>query len=110
MELRGASGSVLTQVARYAHMMKVKVTKASCKVRFRKFLSGSVLKAPYWSAGTVSTRISRSKGTSRRKSLCIVIRNVKNGCFADLITQSVPLNSTIEVNGRAFEIEGITKA
>ena len=32
-----------------------------------------------------------------------------NGCFAEgLIVQSVPLNSTIEVNGEPFPIEGVT--
>ena len=56
---------LLTQVARYAHMMKMTVTKASCKVRFRKFLGGSVLKGTYTTAGTASTRIWRSRATRR---------------------------------------------
>ncbi|MBI2288803.1 MAG: hypothetical protein HYU73_00395 [Betaproteobacteria bacterium] len=39
-----------------------------------------------------------------------LIRNAKNGCFAEgLITRSVPLSSTIEVNGKPLSIEGITK-
>jgi hypothetical protein len=38
-----------------------------------------------------------------------IIRNAKNGCFAEgLIVQPVPLNSTVEVNGKPFQIEGIT--
>ena len=42
--------SRLTQVARYAHMMKLTIKDAKVKVRFRKFLGGSVLK------GTVYNR------------------------------------------------------
>ena len=38
-----------------------------------------------------------------------LLRNAKAGCFAEgLITQQVPLNSTIEVNGKPFTIEGVT--
>jgi hypothetical protein len=44
------------------------------------------------------------------EKLAHLIRNAKNGCFAEgLIVQSVPLNSTIEANGKPFHIEGITK-
>jgi hypothetical protein len=92
-------------------MMKMTVTKASCKVRFRKFLGGSVLKGTVFNRwDCVDTHLAIESDAPAEK-LAHLIRNAKNGCFAEgLITQSVPLNSTIEVNGKAFEIEGITKS
>jgi hypothetical protein len=91
-------------------MMKLKVTKASAKVRFRKFLGGSVLKGTVYNRWDgVDTHLSIESDAPPER-LAHLIRNAKNGCFAEgLITQSVPLNSTIEVNGQPFEIEGITK-
>jgi hypothetical protein len=91
-------------------MMKMKVTKASCKVRFRKFLGGSVLAGTVFNRWDgVDTHLAIESDAPAGK-LAHLIRNAKNGCFAEgLITQSVPLNSTIEVNGKPFDIEeGIT--
>ena len=90
-------------------MMKMTVTKASCKVRFRKFLGGSVLKGTIFNRWDgVDTHLSIQSDEPQDR-LAHLIRNAKNGCFAEgLIVQSVPLNSTIEVNGQIFEIEGIT--
>ena len=92
-------------------MMKLTVTKASCKVRFRKFLGGSVLKGTVFNRWDgVDTHLSIESDAPPER-LAHLIRNAKNGCFAEgLITQPVPLNSTIEVNGRPFEIEGITRS
>jgi hypothetical protein len=91
-------------------MMKMTVTKASCKVRFRKFLGGSVLKGTVynrWDGVDTHLAIDCDAPADRVAHL---LKNAKAGCFAEgLITQSVPLNSTIEVNGKAFEIEGVTK-
>ena len=91
-------------------MMKITVTKASAKVRFRKLLGGSVLKGTVfcrWDG--VDTHLSIESDAPAEK-LTHLIRNAKNGCFAEgLIVQSVPLNSTVEVNGKPFCIEGITK-
>ena len=91
-------------------MMKIAVTKASAKVRFRKFLGGSVLKGTvYCKWDGVDTHLSIESDAAPDK-LAHLIRNAKNGCFAEgLIVQSVPLNSTVEVNGKPFHIEGITR-
>ena len=85
-------------------MMKMKVTKATCKVRFRKFLGGSVLKGTVYNRWDgVDTHLSIESDEPAEK-LAHLIRNAKAGCFAEgLITQAVPLNSTVEVNGKAFE-------
>jgi len=91
-------------------MMKITVTKASAKVRFRKFLGGSVLKGTVFNRWDgVDTHLSIESDAPPEK-LAHLIRNAKSGCFAEgLITQSVPLNSTIEVNGKSFKVEGVTK-
>jgi hypothetical protein len=87
-------------------MMKISVTKASAKVRFRKLLGGSVLKGTVfcrWDGVDVHLTVESDAPADR---LAHLIRNAKAGCFAEgLIVQSVPLNSTIEVNGKPFNIE-----
>lgn len=91
-------------------MMKITVTKASAKVRFRKFLGGSVLKGTVYNRWDgVDTHLSIESDAPPDR-LAHLIRNAKNGCFAEgLITQPVPLNSTVEVNGKPFRIEGVTR-
>ena len=92
-------------------MMKIAVTKASVKVRFRKHLGGSVIKGTVfhkWDG--VDTHLSVESDAPADK-LAHLIRNAKNGCYAEgLVVQSVPLNSTVEVNGKPFQIEGATKS
>jgi hypothetical protein len=87
-------------------MMKMDVKKASCKVRFRKFLGGSVLKGTVYNRWDgVDTHLSIECDAPADR-IAHLLRNAKAGCFAEgLITQSVPLNSTIEVNGKSFAIE-----
>jgi hypothetical protein len=88
-------------------MMKIEVRKAACKVRFRKLLGGSVLKGTVfcrWDG--VDTHLSVESDAPPDR-LAHLIRNAKAGCFAEgLITQQVPLNSTIEVNGKPFDVGG----
>lgn len=91
-------------------MMKLTVTNASVKVRFRKFLGGSVLKGTVYNRWDgVDTHLAIESDAPPDK-LAHLVRNAKNGCFAEgLIVQSVPLNSTVEVNGKPFHIEGVTR-
>jgi hypothetical protein len=91
-------------------MMKLTVASASCKVRFRKFLGGSVLKGTVFNRWDgVDTHLSIESDASAEK-IAHLLKNAKAGCFAEgLITQPVPLVSTLEVNGRPFELEGVTK-
>jgi hypothetical protein len=86
-------------------MMKLKVGNASVRVRFRKFLGGSVLKGTVFNRWDgVDTHLSVESDAPPGK-LVHLIRNAKAGCFAEgLIEQKVPLNSTIEVNGRPFAL------
>jgi hypothetical protein len=91
-------------------MMKLSVTKASCKVRFRKLLGGSVIKGTVFNRWDgVDTHLSIESEAPAEK-IAHLLKNAKAGCFAEgLITQKVPLMSTLEVNGKPFELEGVTK-
>ena len=84
-------------------MMKLTVSDASVKVRFRKFLGGSVLKGTVYNRWDgVDTHLTVESDAPEDK-LRHLIKNAKAGCFAEgLIEQKVPLNSTVEVNGRPF--------
>ena len=90
-------------------MMKMKVSGANCRVVMRKHLGGSVLKGTVYNRWEgISTYLKIESGEPAEK-LAHLLKNAKAGCFAEgLITQQVPLHSHIEVNGRPFQIEGIT--
>ena len=90
-------------------MMKLEVSNAKVSVRFRKILGGSVLKGTVFNKWEgVDTHLTLDSDAPPEK-LAHLIKNAKNGCFAEgLIVQSVPLNSTVEVNGQPFPIEGVT--
>jgi hypothetical protein len=90
-------------------MMKLTVKNAMCSVRFRKFLGGSVLKGTVFNRWDgVDTHLSVESDAPPEK-IAHLIRNAKAGCFAEgLITQSVALTSTIEVNGKPFHLDGVT--
>ena len=91
-------------------MMKLTVTKASCKVRFRKLLGGSVIKGTVFNRWDgVDTHLSIESDAPADR-IAHLLRNAKAGCFAEgLITQQVPLVSTLEVNGKPFELDGMMK-
>ena len=90
-------------------MMKMKVSKASCRVILRKHLGGSVLKGTVfnrWESVSTHLRFDSDEPADR---LAHLVKNAKAGCFAEgLITQQVPLTSRVEVNGKSFPIEGVT--
>ena len=86
-------------------MMKLPIKDAKVKVRFRKFLGGSVLKGTVYNRWDgVDTHLMVQSDAPDDK-LRHLIKNAKAGCFAEgLIEQKVPLNSAIEVNGKAFTL------
>ena len=90
-------------------MMKITVKNAKCSVRFRKFLGGSVLKGTVYNRWDgVDTHLSVECDAPADK-IAHLLKNAKAGCFAEgLITQQVPLQSTIEVNGKPFYLDGVT--
>jgi len=81
------------------------VKNASARVRFRKFLGGSVLKGTVYNRWDgVDTHLSIETDAPPDK-VAHLIKNAKAGCFAEgLIEQKVTLNSTIEVNGQPFSL------
>ena len=90
-------------------MMKLEVANASCRVVMRKHLGGSVLKGTVFNRWEgISTHLKLDSSEPRDK-LEHLLKNAKAGCFAEgLITQQVPLDSHIEVNGADFPIAGVT--
>ena len=86
-------------------MMKLTVKNATCTVRFRKLLGGSVLKGTVFNRWDgVDTHLTVESDAPADK-LAHLIKNAKAGCFAEgLIVQPVPLHSHIEVNGLPFHI------
>ena len=86
-------------------MMKLTVKNASARVRFRKFLGGSVLKGTVYNRWDgVDTHLSIETDAPPDK-IAHLIKNAKAGCFAEgLIEQKVTLNSTLEVNGQPFSL------
>jgi len=91
-------------------MMKLKFKQASCRVEMDYFLKGSVLKGTVES-GCSETRVLFRVDTDEpdRERVDMLIRNAKRGCFAEnMIRQSVPVKSTVELNGVSRAIAGIT--
>ena len=91
-------------------MMKMKVSNPKCRVVMRKHLGGSVIKGTVFNKWeSIATHLTVESEEPAAK-LAPLIKNAKAGCFAEgLITQQVPLESYIEVNGKPFHIEGVTK-
>ena len=91
---------MLTQVTRYASMLRKTIVRAECEVEFDFYLEGSVLR------GTV-----RSGARERRTRLHIdspvpeevierIVRLAKQGCFAEqMVKAAVPLTSSYVLNG-----------
>lgn len=90
-------------------MMKTPFKKASCRVDFDYFLNGSVLRGTVESGCTaVRTHFVVESGEPEEKVLTLIDR-AKRGCFAEsMVTTAVPLTSTIELNGKAISMKGIT--
>jgi hypothetical protein len=91
-------------------MMKMKVSDANRRVVFTKHLGGSVLKGTVfnrWEHVTTYLKVNSDEPADRLQRL---VKNAKAGCFAEgLITQQVPLQSLVQVNGEPLNIEGVTE-
>ena len=91
-------------------MMKLKFKQASCRVEMDYFLKGSVLQGTVESGCTetrVLFRVDIDEPDQERVDM--LIRNAKRGCFAEsMIKASVPVKSTVELNGTPRVIPGIT--
>jgi uncharacterized OsmC-like protein len=91
-------------------MMKVEIKSASCRVEMDYFLKGSVLKGTVDSGCTETRTFFRVESDAPADKIALLIRNAKQGCYAERMTQSaVPLKSEVELNGAPLSLEGITK-
>ena len=90
-------------------MTKTSFEKAACRVEFDYFLKGSVLKGDVNSGcRRVRTHFKVESSDSEEK-IANIIRLAKQGCYAEQMVQAaVPLTSTVELNGKNLELEGIT--
>jgi hypothetical protein len=81
-------------------MMKLKVRKSKVRVAFDFTLSGSVLKGTVKSTWKgVTTKLEIDSDEPMEKIVALV-KNAKGGCFAEnLVTQQVPLTSSITLRG-----------
>ena len=102
---------LLTQIERYAFMMKITVSDIRVDVTFRKTLGGSLRQGTVFNEWQgVDTHLTFDSDASA-EDLEHLIRNAKGGCFAEgLIVQPVPLTSTVEVNGASFDVAGVTSS
>ncbi len=91
-------------------MTKTPFTKAKCRVEFDYFLKGSVLKGTVNSGCTaMRTHFDVESGEPREKVLNL-IRLAKQGCYAEKMVEApVPVTGTINLNGEAISLEGITE-
>ena len=91
-------------------MTKTPFTKAKCRVEFDYFLKGSVLKGTVNSGCTaMRTHFDVESGEPREKVLNL-IRLAKQGCYAEQMVEGpVPVESTINLNGEAISLKGITE-
>jgi hypothetical protein len=81
-------------------MMKLKVRKSKVRVAFDFMLSGSVLKGTVkstWKSVTTDLEIDSDEPMEK---IVALVKNAKGGCFAEnLVTQQVPLKSSITLRG-----------
>lgn len=96
----GIGFCLLTQVARYASMMKIDVRGASCHVDLDYAVGGSVLKGTVQAVWReVRTHLDVDSDAPPER-IAALVRNAKGGCTAEnLVVQAVPLLSTVSVRG-----------
>jgi uncharacterized OsmC-like protein len=96
----------MTQVKRYASIMKIPLKSAKVRVESDIFLGGSVLKGTVFSGFSEVRTHFQLESDAPEKKLMLLVRNAKRGCFAENMVQTaVPVKSSYEVNGKAVQVE-----
>jgi hypothetical protein len=91
-------------------MTKTPFTKARCRVEFDYFLKGSVLKGTVNSGCTAMRTHFDVESSEPREKVLNLIRLAKQGCYAEKMVEApVLVESTINLNGEAISLEGITE-
>ncbi len=90
-------------------MTKTTFEKATCRVEFDYFLQGSVLRGDVNSGCRRVRTHFKVESSEAEENILNIIRLAKQGCYAEQMVQTaVPLTSTVELNGKNLELEGIT--
>ena len=90
-------------------MTKTSFEKATCRVEFDYFLKGSVLKGDVNSGCRGVRTHFKVESSEAEEKILNIIRLAKQGCYAEqMIQTAVPLTSTVELNGKNIELEGVT--
>ncbi len=104
----GVGFLLLTQVTRYASMLKKTIDRAECRVEFDWFLEGSVKRGTVSSGATECRTKFFIDSPESEEDVLKIVRLAKQGCFAERMVQAaVPLVSTYVINGeeRAVTLE-----
>ncbi len=90
-------------------MTKTTFEKATCRVEFDYFLKGSVLRGDVNSGCRGVRTHFKVESSETEEKILNIIRLAKQGCYAEqMIQTAVPLASTVELNGKSIDLEGIT--
>ena len=91
-------------------MTKTPFRRASCRVEFDYYLRGSVLKGTVDAGCTAARTHFRVESDEPEERVLRLVQLAKQGCYAEKMVQApVPLTSTVELNGKAIRLEGITE-
>jgi hypothetical protein len=96
----------MTQIERYAQLMKVNITKLRANIAVHWTVAGSVL-AQTVRAGAkkVQTHFEIESPDDPVK-VAAVLRNARNGCWArQAVMNPVPFEDTTMVNGKPFDFD-----
>ena len=87
-------------------MKKLVITRAECDVQIDLYLRGSVLRGTIEAGSTGCRSHFIVDSPESPEDLANVIRLAKSGCFAEqLVSQTVPVESTYVVNGEAVHFD-----
>jgi uncharacterized OsmC-like protein len=102
--LGGVGTCLLTQLIRYASMLKKTITHAEVRVEMDWFVRGSVLAETVDAGATECRTHFRIESPESDEDIARIVRLAKRGCFAErMVATAVPVRSTFEVNGQPME-------
>ncbi len=91
---------MLTQIARFGHMMKVTINKARVHVAMRNKQEGSVLKNTVKVSCLSIDASVELESDEPPERVAAVVRNAENGCFTvQALLEPVPVTNTVTLNG-----------
>ena len=97
---------MLTQLARYGRMLKVRLRKATCSVKAHWTSEGSVFAGTIsWTCHGVETSVVIESDDDPAR-IAALVRNAEGGCYAQSAIQAaVPVAGTVTLNGEPLNYE-----